>query len=114
MNALAAFLTANGTLLLTFGSGMVGDLVIWRRVPSDGFGFGWMSAGLKSVDDGQCAAEYTPFACLPTEASASRLQRLINADEDAIRLWPLSRSCCARIVNFGRPVASPGIRDVVL
>ena len=44
----------------------------------------------------------------------SRLQRLINADEDAIRLWPLSRSCCARIVNFGRPVASPGIRDVVL
>jgi CRISPR-associated protein Cas2 len=58
------------------------------------------------------------FECeLPSEVVLrlqSRLQRLINADEDAIRLWPLSRSCCARIVNLGRPVASPGIRDVVL
>ena len=36
VNALAAFLTAHGTLvLLTFGAGMVGDLVIWRRLPSD-------------------------------------------------------------------------------
>jgi len=44
----------------------------------------------------------------------SRLQRLIHADEDAVRLWPLSRRCCARIVNLGRPVVSPGIRDVVV
>jgi len=41
VNTLAALLTAHGTLvLLTFGAGMVGDLVIWRRLPSDGFGFG--------------------------------------------------------------------------
>jgi CRISPR-associated protein Cas2 len=44
----------------------------------------------------------------------SRLQRLIRADEDAVRLWPLSRRSCARIVNLGRPVATPGIRDVVI
>lgn len=44
----------------------------------------------------------------------SRLQRLIRPDQDAVRLWPLSRRCCARIVNLGRPVATPGIRDVVI
>lgn len=44
----------------------------------------------------------------------SRLQRLIRPDQDAVRLWPLSRRCCAQIVNLGRPVATPGIRDVVI
>ena len=44
----------------------------------------------------------------------SRLQRLIRPDQDAVRLWPLSRRCCARIVTLGRPVATPGIRDVVI
>ena len=44
VNTLAAFHTGHGAsvlvALLTFGAGMVGDLVIWRRLPSDGFGVG--------------------------------------------------------------------------
>lgn len=43
-----------------------------------------------------------------------RLERLISEDLDAVRLWPLSRRACARIVNLGTPVATPGIRDVVV
>lgn len=43
-----------------------------------------------------------------------RLERLIRADLDAVRLWPLSHRCCARIVNLGTPVATPGLRDVVI
>lgn len=43
-----------------------------------------------------------------------RLQRLIRPAEDSVRLWPLSRRCCARIVDLGRPVATPGMGDVVL
>lgn len=44
----------------------------------------------------------------------NRLERLICPAQDAVRLWPLSRRDCARIVNLGIPVASPGIRDVVV
>jgi len=43
-----------------------------------------------------------------------RLQRLIRPAEDSVRLWPLSRRCCARIVDLGRPVATPAMGDVVL
>jgi hypothetical protein len=67
VNALTALLTAFGTLvllliaplglaavlsctllvaLLTFGAGIAGDLVIWRRSPSSGFVSGGMAAGL--------------------------------------------------------------------
>lgn len=44
----------------------------------------------------------------------ARLLRLIKPEEDAVRLWPLSRRCCARIVNLGTPVAVPGFKDVVI
>ena len=43
-----------------------------------------------------------------------RLERLIRPDLDAVRLWPLSRRSCARIVNLGTSVPVPGIRDVVV
>jgi len=67
VNALVALLTGLGTLvllliaplglaavlsctllvvLLTFGAGLVGDLVIWRRSPSGGLGSGGIAAGL--------------------------------------------------------------------
>lgn len=44
----------------------------------------------------------------------SRLERLIRPEQDAVRLWPLSARSCARIVNLGTPVPTPGIRDVVV
>ena len=44
----------------------------------------------------------------------TRLGFLIQPEQDAVRLWPLSRRSCARIVNLGTPVATPGIRDVVV
>jgi hypothetical protein len=89
VNALAALLTALGTLvllliaplglaavlsctllvaLLTFGAGMVGDLVIWRRLPSDGFDFGGMTAGLNS-------AAGLPFPKSETSQLPARRQR---------------------------------------
>ena len=43
-----------------------------------------------------------------------RIERLIRPDLDGVRLWPLSRRSCARIVNLGTPVPVPGIRDVVV
>ena len=43
-----------------------------------------------------------------------RLERLILPTDDAVRLWPLSRRCCAQIVNLGIPVARPGIHDVLV
>jgi len=43
-----------------------------------------------------------------------RLGRLIKPEHDAVRLWPLSRRSCARIVNLGTPVATPRFRDVVV
>ena len=43
-----------------------------------------------------------------------RLERLIKSDQDRVRLWPLSRRNCARIVNLGIDVPTPGFSDIVI
>ena len=43
-----------------------------------------------------------------------RLERLIKSDQDRVRLWPLSRRNCARIVTLGIPVPTPGLSDNVV
>ena len=43
-----------------------------------------------------------------------RLERLIKSDQDRVRLWPLSRRNCARIVNLGIDVPAPGFSDIVI
>ena len=41
-------------------------------------------------------------------------QKLIHPEQDRLRLWPLSRRCCARIVNLGIDVPAPGFSDIVI
>ena len=43
-----------------------------------------------------------------------RLERAIQPDQDQVRLWPLSRRNCARIVTLGIPVPTPGLSDIVV
>ena len=43
-----------------------------------------------------------------------RLERLIKSDQDRVRLWPLSRRNCARIVNLGITAPTPGFADLVI
>jgi CRISPR-associated protein Cas2 len=57
----------------------------------------------------ECELEAAVFAQL-----CSRLERLVRPEFDAVRMWPLSRRSCARIVNLGTSTVSPGIRDVVV
>ena len=44
----------------------------------------------------------------------ARLKQLIRPEQDALRLWPLSRRYCARIINLGTPVMTPSTNDVVV
>lgn len=43
-----------------------------------------------------------------------RLKRLINPTLDSVRLYPLSRQNCEKVVNMGMPAAAPDIDDVVI
>ena len=44
----------------------------------------------------------------------NRLKRLINPTLDSVRLYPLSRQNCEKIVNMGIPAATPDTGDVVI
>lgn len=62
--------------------------------------------------------QWSVFECRlrPEEISLlkQRLGRLIQADIDSVRLWPLPATSCARIVHLGRPVASEDWSDPVI
>ena len=44
----------------------------------------------------------------------ARLKQLIRPEQAALRLWPLSRRNCARIINLGTPIITPSSSDVVV
>lgn len=62
--------------------------------------------------------QHSVFECQLRAETVAQLQRrllkLIRADQDRVRLWPLSQRCCARIVNLGTPVPEPGFSDIVI
>lgn len=43
-----------------------------------------------------------------------RLQRLVKADEDRVRLWPLSETGQARVIQIGLPPPPPPAVDAVV
>ncbi len=40
-----------------------------------------------------------------------RLERLIVASEDSVRLWPVPESSCARVMHLGKQVSVPVWED---
>jgi CRISPR-associated protein Cas2 len=62
--------------------------------------------------------QYSVFECqLRADTLARlryRLERLIQPEQDRVRLWPLSARDCARIVNLGINVPAPGFADIVI
>lgn len=43
-----------------------------------------------------------------------RLRRLIEPDQDSVRLWPLPERSQARILNLGRTIPSPCWEDPIV
>jgi CRISPR-associated protein Cas2 len=42
------------------------------------------------------------------------LQRLVNPEQDRVRLWPLSESGQTRVIQIGLPPPEPPARDAVV
>lgn len=43
-----------------------------------------------------------------------RLQRLLHASEDSVRLWPIPERSCAQVIRLGRTVPPPDWSDRVI
>ena len=48
------------------------------------------------------------------QALARRLERLVDSSEDRVGIWPIPRTSCARVIQFGIPVPPPPPLDFVV